>query len=246
MSDRLKKIISGLVTAAGAAAGVFAVMEVVRRFQRQGIDSDRNERIGYAGDERHGAQVEVTRYQGSRQPMNQPDRESIPNTGNPAAGVLDAVEPNAGMAAAEIAEYTADILTPGKPLDSDLVGSLVEYLLAFHDLIDRLRNRRASATAPSANSLTLDDWQAMQARLGRLYEYTPDVSEGSLTAGSREERVYNLIVKVRGALQSHEITDDDLFRINGEVRTEACNLLADLAEYGSKVAQARQIFECEK
>lgn len=248
MFDRAKKIISALLTAAGAAVGIYAFMEIMRRFQRQEIDSDRYERIGFDNDERQGAQVEVTRYQGSQQPAAQPDSQPIPNTGNPAAGVLDAVEPSAGMAAAEVASFTADIATPGEThaLETDMAGSLVDYLMAFHDLISRLRDRRASAPSPTGHSLSPDDWQAMQERLGRLYEFTPDVGEGNLVDGSREERIYNLIVKVRGALESLETTDDDLFRINGEVRTEACKLLGDLAEYGGKAAQARQLFECDK
>lgn len=244
MSRNQKKIISALLTALGSAVGMVAIMELARRFQRRGMDRDRYKRMDYENEERQGAQVEVTRYQGSHQPVDQPDRETIPNTGNPAAGIVDSREPSAGIAAAEIAEYTADIVTPNEGVATEMVNSLIDYLLAFHDLIDRLRARRAETPSPAQRSLTSDDRLAMHERLSRLYAQTPDVGEGNLAGGTREERVYNLIVKVRGALQALDTTDDDLFRINGEVRVEACQLLSETQEFGDRVARARQIYEC--
>ena len=132
---------------------------------------------------------------------------------------------------------------------NDLAGPLAQYLIAFHDMIHQLRMRRWSGQPDAGkllekHSLMPEDRLHIQEELDRLADQTPELSDGDLPDGTLEQRMFNLLVKVRAALQNQDHSDDDLFRIGGEVRSQACQVLNEVLVPGQEVMEARRLYEC--
>jgi len=213
-----------------------------------------------------GMRVEDTRDQ----PQDQPDKlefdRPIPTTGVMADTMSidesmsieesmlidETTAPTEPAASAESMEALRRAAQPeGQPVRiEDQAEPLAQYLLAFNDLIEQLRTRRKDAgTINNGKSLTPEDRSSFQDTLNRLEATIPDYGKGSLEEGSLQERIYRLTVKVRDALQNLDYNDDDLFRLNGELRTEACKVLAEIMPSGAgamtELDQVRLIYECK-
>jgi hypothetical protein len=171
------------------------------------------------------------------QPQDQPDRQPIPQTGvgmhETAALGHDVV---LGDAQPELVQDGAQLAT-----------MLIQHLLAFSELMKLLRQRREAATT-SERSLTPEDRGRLDVVLNRLNEAYTDLGEGFFEEGSLRERIYRLAAKTRDAMQNSAYDDSDLFRINGEVRPEACRLLTEIRSSGMAPAvnqdEVREEYRC--
>ena len=251
MHENRKSATKLLLTAAGAAAAYFAVRALMD-WMRSGASSrawrsrdwhNRDFQQGQTSRQEARA-AQVRGFQGrstragsmSQQQVDQPDRQPIPNTGQTyttteMSGLLDADAPPVSV--------------------EDQTGPLAQYLLAFHELIQMLRERRSAGSEASSGlgrSLNAGDRARFDERLQRLDELLPEYGEGNLEENSLQERVYRLIWKARDGLQNLNYDDDDLFRINGEIRTEACRLLREIRDSGfsggEDFEQAISAYEC--
>jgi hypothetical protein len=229
-----------VAAAAGAAAAFFGVRALVNRVQRRAYDQQRLERLqgrfqsvgtGQGSEEFRGRPAQATRYQ----PQDQPDRMPVPDTGAPDTVVED---------------LARDVAYHGETVEtSDQSTRLARYLLAFSNMIDLLRERRRESDSAGAagRSLTPADRSRILDVVDRLEEDVPDYGLGNLEDDSPQERAYRLMVKVRDALQNLDYTDDDLFRLYGEVRSEACRALREIQPDGAgeELEQVYQAYECK-
>ncbi|RPJ48847.1 MAG: hypothetical protein EHM21_07520 [Chloroflexi bacterium] len=234
--DNQKRIFTGVLVALGAALAFFGVRWVIGRIQRRASDEEYQQRQRQRlqrGTREFASQPLRVPEQPRYQPQDQPDRAPIPATG----------------ASADTAEMTMDMVEDqGSTVELDQqVTPLVQYLLTFHDFITILRERRRGGPAGD-RSLTAQDRGSFQETLDRLAENVEDFGEGNLKDDSLQERVYRLTRKVRGALENLGYSDDDLFRINGEVRSEACRLLREIegtrANIDEDFDRALQAYDC--
>ena len=242
-SKTRKRVITGLLSASGAVLAFFAVRKLMawmqgrqeydntpfqRRMQSMVMDAQTSP-IGQSdphGSQAFSSPVEGTRYQ----PQSQPDRQPIPAT---------------GVTAEQVSEMTEAVKRP-EHMDIDgLVDPLVQYLMSFHSMINMVRSRRQDNKTGN-RSLTSEDQMTFQEAVERLEDSVSVYQPGDFALNSLEGRIYRLSTKVRDALQSMDYTDDDLFRINGEVRSEACGLLRQIQPDQSAVDLdlVRQIYEC--
>jgi hypothetical protein len=213
VENNRNRILAGMLTALGAVLAFFGVRWVVRRVQRRAQDQQYQLRAHQhmpTGAEREQA---IPRYQ----PQDQPDRQPIPTTG-------------AGMSQPITADLAEEMVEEQGGVDLDQsADSLVQYLLTFNDFITVVRERRRQGSK-GALSLTTSDRSYFAEALDRLAPGLEGYAEGNVEENSLQDRIYRLTVKVRDALQNLEYSDDDLFRINGEVRSEVCRLLRDIEQ----------------
>ncbi len=238
MSNNRTKIIAGLLGVLGAVVAFFGVRIFIRWMQQRAHNQQYQARMRRRMQGQptqpleEGMPVEGTRYQ----PQSQPDKQPIPATGAP----VEEIE----VLAFEIGESEQQPIAV-----DDMVGRLAQYLLIFHHMIGLLRSRRTESGAEeNAHSLTPSDRGSLQVTLDQMEEQTPDDGEGNLEEGSLQERIYKLTAKIRDALQNSSYDDADLFRINGEVRSEACQLVDEIQTMGAgsgvDMQQVRQEYEC--
>jgi hypothetical protein len=117
----------------------------------------------------------------------------------------------------------------------ELVRPLVEHLLGFHTLISTLRYRRRASGAKAntgARSLTPGDRYVFQETLGRLQRMVPNIADKKLLNGSLQERILRLMGKVFDAFQNLDYNDDDLIRIDRDLRPEACRVMKEIQSRG--------------
>ena len=237
MMENRERILAWLITVAGAAAAFFGVRGLVRWMQSRSHNERRQTQIRQRMQRQVSERLEGVSQPASYQPVDQPDRQPIPATGT-------------DVATPEVEEITRVMNESAYPVTvGEMVSPLAQYLLGFRSLIELLRSRRReNGGAGSGRSLTLDDRGQFQETLDRLEELIPDYGAGNLEENSLQERIYRLTVKVRDAVQNTSYTDDDLFRINGEVRTEACRVLDEIQSAGAGTGddfyEARQVYEC--
>jgi hypothetical protein len=159
------------------------------------------------------AQMMETRYQ------EEPERQAIPQT---------------GMGTSETAYLAEEMVNP-VPLETDtaeMVTLLVQHLLAYSEMMKLLRMRRETE-ALSERSLTPEDRGRVMKVLEKLDDTLTRYSAGNLEDGSLQERIYRLTLKTRDAMENLTYDDADLFRINGEVRPEACRLVREIRQVGA-------------
>jgi hypothetical protein len=213
------------------------VRALMRYFQRRSHDEEYQQRV----QQRIARPDTAARYQ----PQDQPDRQRVPATGGSATT----------GSTTRTAAGTPDLASAAnQPVDTvelqEMVGPLAQYLLAFHELIELLRSRRRESDESMAGGRTLSeaDRAGFQETLDRLEALVPNYGPGNIEDNSLQERVYRLTVKVRDALQNRFYGDDDLFRINGEVRSETCRMLAEIQWAGADTSpdfeQVRQAYDC--
>jgi hypothetical protein len=212
MSDIKKRVIAGLFAGLGAALALSSGRWVIRRVQR-GIQHRQYQRSGTG-------EFTLEQAGSPHQPQDQPDRVLIPATG-------------AGAAALFTAEVMGDIVEDRSAVGLEqLVAPLVQFLLTFQDFITVLRERRSQGLE-GERSLTHLDRAYFQQTLERLSPHLEGYAEGYFETDSLKDRIYRLTLKVRDALENLDYSDDDLFRINGEVRGEACWLLREIEASGA-------------
>ena len=257
------KFMMGAASAAGAVGAFFGVRALMQYMQRREHDRERFERLRDHFDQHPGFvdREEVPpapRYQ----PVDQPDRFTGSGVGSGqdvsfsrSGGVYSsdtAVEgaredreaiPTTGMAPPETTAYTRDQMID---TDTNLSMPLAQYLLTFYSMINLLRARRQSGAQLGARSLNAEDVGRYSDALGRLREITPEADRSDFAEGSPQYQAYDLILKLRDALENNSYSDDDLFRINGEVKSVACRVLSMMpqGDTGTYLDQARQAFEC--
>lgn len=227
MSDHSKRILTGVMIALGAALAFLGFMELARWLQRRNSFTEPQRRLREeveADDE-----VEISPARAVMQ--DQPDRFPIPETGSRSAAMADMV--------------TDTVEIPAEVPVAEMAEPLAQYLIAFHGLIEVVRNRRRENNgAETARSLTPAERNRIRETFTRLEEQAPQPDLGRLETGSLQERMYYLRVKLREALENKEYTDNDLFRINGEVRSQICNLATEIEAAGYDFSIVRQAFEC--
>lgn len=141
-------------------------------------------------------------------PARMPSQRGEPGT--PAAAETPSTETVAGIHAG--------------PLDL----ALVEALIAQDDLMAVIRERQAGHyrdPEPTPSSITPVDRMRFQHAADRLADAMGRVDAATFRHGSKDERTYRIIEKVRNALSRLDYTDADILRIDTEVRAEACNAL---------------------
>ena len=223
--EQRKGIIMGLASAVGAVAAFFGVRGVVRWFQRRAHEEQRQARV----TRRMQSVQQSTGGAIGHQPVDQPDRQPIPATGLAAPDVETLTQP-----ATDIAVLNQS-------------SSLVEYLFNFYEMIELLRIRRKeSGGGNGGRSLTPVDRTHFQEVVDRLEEQMPEVNRDDIQTGTLPAQIDRLMTKVRDGLQNLEYTDDDLFRIYGEVRSEACKVMEAMREMGftENLARVRQMYDC--
>jgi hypothetical protein len=244
MKKQHKRILLGLAAVGGVAGGYF-VMRVLRRKMNQhyyGIQSEWSEPgPQYPPEElprtmrRQLGAVPTVEHETSY--PAQPERQPIPQTGKAL---------NETTALAHDLVFGAD--EPVLAQDGGaLAAMLIQHLLGFAAMMKLLRQRREDGPA-SERSLTPGDRERLEELLNRLSASYTDLGEGFFEEGSLRERVYRLAAKTRDAMQNLDYADADLFRINGEVRPEACRLLSEIrtANLAPMVNQdeVREEFRC--
>lgn len=141
-------------------------------------------------------------------PARMPSQRGEPGT--PAAAETPSTETVAGIHAG--------------PLDL----ALVEALIAQDDLMAVIRERRAGRfndPEPTPSSITPVDRMRFQHAVDRLADAMSRVDSATFQPGSKEQRAYRIIEKVHNALSHLNYTDEDIMRIDSEVRAEACDAL---------------------
>jgi hypothetical protein len=239
LEDNRKRILAGLLTVLGAVLAFFVVRNVVRRVglrvdrqKQRRADEEQQLRASLQSQTGEIAQgQEAPRYQ----PQDQPDRQPIPTTGAEAAAPVTA-------------DMASEVVEERKAVDLDQqVTSLLQYLLTFRDFIAVVRERRKESST-SIRSLTSQDRDHFQEALDRLAPDLEGYAEGNVEGNPLQKQIYRLTVKVQDAMQNLEYLDDDLFRIHGEVRTEACRLLQEIKAAGAKTGKdferVRKEYEC--
>jgi hypothetical protein len=267
-----------LFTAAGAAGAYFLVRALAHRMDEKNHErllaerhQRRTGRQEFAAGEGEGAAVRSHPTRGAgdwrnaempsgavggepflgrrTQPEDQPDAApelyGIPQTGGAAIGTPGLSMEDLVREVVEARE--TEVTYSGADDTTALADTLTEYLFSFRGMIDQIRLRRREGAA-GERSLTPADRQGVEESLRRLEDRIPDYGEGNLEDGSLQERMYRLMAKTREALENTGYSDDDLFRINGEVRTEACRLLADLRAQGlpagARADDVLALYEC--
>lgn len=230
MGVKKKRIIPILLGAAGAVAAFFGVRDLIRWIQQRVHNQQYQEQV------RERMQAQAPRYQ----PVDQPDR----------APAFSAI-PATGTQAAELASEVTLDMPQGASVETmnTLSGALVDYLLSFNDMIEQLRERRRETGTTNGRSLTPADRTRFEEELERLEDSLAGFSEGDWVDGTLEERIYHLAVKSRDALGNLDYTDDDLFRIYGEIKSESCRLLNEIQSEGtftgSDLERAFQAYQCD-
>ena len=254
----------GAASAAGAVGAFFGVRALMQYTQRRQHDRIRFERLRDRFDQHPGyVDREEVPPSPRYQPVDQPDRFtasdadrgqdfSTSRSGGVYTSDVRTTEdvrenreaiPTTGMAPPDITAYTRDQMID---TDSNLSMPLAQYLLTFYSMINLLRARRHSDAGAGARSLNAEDVGRYSEALDRLREITPEADRSDFAEGSPQYQAYDLILKLRDALENNAYTDDDLFRINGEVKSVACRVLSMMPEgdTGTYLDQARQAFEC--
>ncbi len=266
MARRTSKWMMGAATAAGAVGAFFGVRALMQYMQHQRHNRERFERLRDRFDQHPGyVDREETPPTPRYQPIDQPDRmtEAGMYRGQSMGHDLDAEESRGGMsesaqreregipatgiggaAPPEVTAYTRDQMVD---TETNLAMPLAQYLLTFYSMINLLHARRQSGSGTGVRSLNAEDVGRYSEALERLREITPEKDRADFAQGSPQYQAYDLILKVRDALESTSHTDDDLFRINGEVKSIACRVLSMMPEgdTGTYLDQARRAFECE-
>lgn len=206
MADNRKQIMMGLASAAGAVAAFYGMRALMRQMKARSYNQELQTRTLH----RLQSRTEHASFN--------PPGEEIPITGS-----------------AAMAELTRDITTPVQPVSlRQQVDRMAQYLISFNNMIDLLRQRRAEHPdkGPGIRSLEAPDRVRVMEVVNRLEADLPDYTEGNFEDGSLQERIYRLTAKVRDALLNSSHTDDDLFRLNGEMRPEVCRLLMEIKAAG--------------
>lgn len=266
MARRTRKWIMGAASAAGAVGAFFGMRALMQFMQSRRNDRERFERLRDRFDQ-HSGYVDrgevppAPRYQ----PVDQPDRKYESDTfrGQSMGRDLDAEEdrgrtgettqrereaiPTTGkgsMSSPDVTAYTRDQMVD---TETNLAMPLAQYLLTFYSMINLLHARRQSGGGTGTRSLNAEDLGRYSEALNRLREITPEMDRADFAQGSPQYQAYDLILKVRDALENHAYSDDDLFRINGEVKSVACRVLSVMpqGDTGTYLDQARRAFDCE-
>lgn len=267
MARRRSKLLMGAATAAGAVGAFFGVRALMQYSQRREHDRERFERLRDRFDQHPGyVDREEVPPSPRYQPVDQPDRFTESGAGrgqdfsiSRSGGVYTSDAGNAegarenreaipttgmgAMAPPDTSAYTRDQMVE---MDANLSMPLAQYLLTFYSMINLLRARRQSGAGAGTRSLNAEDVGRYSEALDRLRELTPEADRSDFADGSPQYQAYDLILKLRDALENNSYTDDDLFRINGEVKAVACRVLSMMPEgdTGTYLDQARQAFEC--
>lgn len=227
MRDRTRHLSTRLLTALGVAAAILGLRALLRREENRSFEDAPGK-----GEERRASQPAAASPR--QQPRDQPDRQPVPATGKEAGA------PDLASAASQ----------PAAVVDvREMVNPLVQHLLAFDELIALLRDRRQGGDfAPGSRTLSEGDRAGFEETLDRLEALVPDYGPGHFEGDSLQARIYRLTVKVREALRDRDLGDDDLFRINGEVRAETCRLLAEIQWEGAddtpEFERVREVYNC--
>lgn len=243
MQDNRRTAMTLLLTAAGATTAFFAVRAVMHRVRsgaktrfedwhsrefNSGQTPRQKARSAQISGYRMRSRVEDRPQQAgsrSQQMIDQPDRQPIPTTGH-------------GYSSGQMSDLL-DMEAPPVSVE-DLISPMAQYLISFNHLIEMLRERRASGVdtgSGTARSISPGDRTRFEDELQRLDEMLPEIGDGSLGEGSLQERIYQLMWKTRDGLQNLSYDDDDLFRINGEIRSEACRLMKDIRGSGIQTGE---------
>jgi hypothetical protein len=185
-----------------------------------------------------------------QQRVDQPDYSPIPATGPTPVVVGDYTpSPISDYTPSPTSDYTsAPVMDEGSapPMD-DIVAPLVEHLIAFSSVMNLLRSRQRDSAGSAAGALTPGDRSSIRSVLDQMREREGGWDDSSLT--SLQARAQRLTGKVRDALENLDYQAADLFRIYGEVRSEACGLTRELENSGqvtiTGLDQVRQLYECK-
>jgi hypothetical protein len=139
--------------------------------------------------------------------------------------------------------------TGESPVLENLTNALVQHLVSFHSMVELVRSRQEAAQAPAGGSvLNSDDRANFIQTLDRLEQQHPIPAPSTVQSGSVQQRVYALMVKVHDIMRDPNIADDDLFRVYGEVGSQACQVLDEANEagaaHGADYRYARTLYEC--
>lgn len=233
MSDNRSKIIAGLAGVAGVLLAFFGVRALMRWMQQRSHDETYQARARQRlrSAETYDVDKMERMPQGTRyQQQDQPDRQPIPTT---------------GIGEAEMLEM--DVTGNPQVETSDQTSALAQALISFREMIDQLRVRRAEAGSDTGNgdlrSLTPTDRDHFREAADDLSYLLEGYAAGNVENDPLQSSIYRLTVKVRDAMQNPDYTDADLFRINGEVRTEACRLAAEMPT-NADMEQVVELYEC--
>lgn len=268
MSRKQKKVMTGLLTAAGVVGSIFGLRALLSRIRRRSYEPDYSikfeENISgieipvmdmpepndfppekfsgtgqFSNPEAASGSMGQTRvgdnYQGS--PEREFDLASIPTTGMIGAQVADmplAEEIRGDYRRAENEQVQAgqgeDVMveTDQPVAVGSLVGPLIVHLLGFHNLMNLLQQRRDTINTTAASDLSdnMPDVRESGAdSVGSLEAQLPEFDRSALVPGSLQERIIQVMERIREALQNTNYSEDDLFRIHGELRTVTCKVL---------------------
>jgi hypothetical protein len=139
--------------------------------------------------------------------------------------------------------------SPGSGLNEQ-TALLVQYLVSFNSMVELLRSRsQEKVSGRQGFSLTEKDRDSYHQTLDRLEEQYAIYRLGNLRLEGTAARVHTLTDKIRETMRRLDLTDDDLFRTYGEVRTQACQVMGEVrdagVEAGTDFTYARSLYECE-
>jgi hypothetical protein len=178
------------------------------------------------------------------------DRGTASSTSEMTGELADEDSYAAGRSAGEpfsAAEHPSS--QPQELVMDEYVAPLIEHAIAFNSVMNLLRSRQREGEGYEGNeSLTDGDRSSMRAVLDQMQEKVAEYDETVLRKHPLAQRSYNLTRKLRDALDNIEYTGSDLYRINGEVKTELCRLVRDLEQSGqvtiTGLDHLRQLYEC--
>lgn len=244
MSRKQKRIMTGLktglISAVGTAVAFFGVRQLVRWWQQREQEQE------YSGS----AQRRLVRREGE-QGITVSEPRAVMEEAGPGYRPATQPIPATGVVEKEIRTAPQEVKERehAQPAVADMVRPLVHYLLIFANMIEEIRtHRQESGDMATHQSLSAADRNRFFEGLDGVEGAIPDYGQGSLIGDSLQERMYRLTVKVRDAMKNMDYTDADMFRVNGEVRSEACQLLNEIGPErliaGENFERAWRIYEC--
>jgi hypothetical protein len=112
-----------------------------------------------------------------------------------------------------------------------LVGPLIVHLLSFHNMMELLRRRRETeATMTDVNVPDVREGGADA--VGSLESQLPEFDRAAIVSGSLQERIVQMMDRIRDTLQNKEYSDDQLFHISDELRPGVCKVLELIQKAG--------------
>jgi hypothetical protein len=246
MSSKQNRVMAGLLTAVGAAGAFFgarALMGWMRRRSEQQEYTLRVQQGKAVGELSNPAMpsgasmsrmpVEAVTATGrtevgeNYQSQFQGEREqaTIPSTGigAPVADQPRSTETNQ----IETSWAGASPVETDQPVPvGSLVGPLVVHLLSFHNMIDRLKQRRETTSAAmDAKSNTPDLREGGADAVSSLAAQLPEIDRSALVPGSLQERMFRTMDHIRDTLQNMDYNEEQLFHMHDEMRPAVCKVL---------------------